>query len=273
MPPESGQNPRQAAEAHFRSGDLAACLRSLQAAVRADPADVKLRIFLAQLLMVEGDWERGLDQLEVIRGMDAGSLPMAQAYGTAIQCERVRAEVFAGRRGPLIFGEPEPWIAMLLQSLALLGEGRVSQAEALRAQAFESAPSRSGSLNGTRFEWVADADPRIGPVFEVLLNGAYYWVPMHRVDRITVEPPSDARDLVWLPAEFRWVNGGDALGMIPVRYPGSESADDPAVRLARKTEWREVGTETFAGLGQRLLTTDNAELGLLELRELRFDEA
>jgi type VI secretion system protein ImpE len=104
----------------------------------------------------------------------------------------------------------------------------------------------------------------------VLLSGAYYWVPIHRIASITIEPPGDARDLVWLPAEFRWTNGGEALGMIPSRYPGSERAEDPAVRLARRTEWQQVGPETYVGLGQRVLTTDTAELGLLELRELRL---
>jgi type VI secretion system protein ImpE len=60
------------------------------------------------------------------------------------------------------------------------------------------------------------------------------------------------------------------MGLIPVRYPGSEQSDDPAIRLARKTEWREAGPEAFVGLGQRILTTDGPEIGLLELRELRL---
>jgi len=273
MPSEPGLNPRQSAEEQFRRGDLPACLLALQAAVRKDPADAKLRIFLAQVLMVQGDWERAINQLEVIRGMDASALPMVHAYETAIQCERVRAEVFAGTRGPLLFGEPEPWIAQLMQSLTLLGAGRVDQAATVRAQALDEAPARGGTMNGAAFEWVADADSRLGPMLEVLLNGAYYWVPMHRIARITIEAPSDARDLVWLPAQFLWSNGGEAMGMIPARYPGSESAEDPAIRLARKTEWRDLGTDTYLGLGQRLLTTDNAELGLLELRELSFEAA
>jgi type VI secretion system protein ImpE len=259
---------RQAAEERFRAGDLAGCLEGLQGAVRKSPADAKLRIFLAQVLMVTGDWDRALNQLKVIGEVDASALPMVHAYSTAIQCERLREDVFAGTRGPLLFGEPEPWIAMLMQSLTMLGQRQTSQAAELRAQALEQAPAASGTLNGTAFEWIADADSRLGPILEVLLSGAYYWVPMHRIASVTIEPPGDARDLVWLPAEFRWTNGGEALGMIPSRYPGSERAEDPALRLGRRTEW--IGPETYLGLGQRVLTTDTAELGLLELRELRF---
>ena len=89
------------------------------------------------------------------------------------------------------------------------------------------------------------------PILEVLLNGAYYWVPFERISSVTVEPPGDARDLVWLPAEFRWSNGGEAMGLIPVRYPGSESSEDPAIRLARKTAWQAAGPDAFTGVAAR----------------------
>ncbi len=271
MPPEP--SPRQAAEERFRVGDLAGCLKDLQAVVKKDPADVKLRIFLAQLLMLRGDWDRAVNQLKVVGEVDASALPMAHAYSMAIGCERVRANVFAGTRGPLLFGEPEPWIAQLMQSLTLLGQGNLQQAAELRAQAFDAAPATAGTLNGEPFEWIADADSRLGPVLEVMLNGAYYWVPLHRVTRVTIEPPSDARDLVWVPAQFQWANGGEAMGLVPVRYPGSEASDDASILLARKTEWREVGPDAYCGLGQRVLTTDGPEIGLLELRELQLKAA
>jgi type VI secretion system protein ImpE len=268
MPPDPSQ--QQAAEERFRVGDLDGCLKELQAAVRQKPADAKLRVFLAQLLMVQGDWDRAVNQLKVIGEIDASALPMVHAYGAAIQCERLREGVFAGTRGPLLFGDPEPWIAQLMQSLALLGQGSEQGAADLRAQAFAAAPATAGTLNGTPFEWIADADSRLGPILEVLLNGAYYWVPLHRITSVTIEPPADARDLVWLPAQFQWSNGGEAMGLIPVRYPGSEKSDDAAIRLARKTEWRDAGADAYFGLGQRILTTDGPEAGLLELRELRL---
>jgi type VI secretion system protein ImpE len=85
--------PVSAAEEKLRAGDLPACLLELQAAVRRDPADPKARIFLAQLLMVLGDWDRALTQLNVIADMDAGAIPMTRAYAAAIQCERLRASI------------------------------------------------------------------------------------------------------------------------------------------------------------------------------------
>lgn len=259
------------AEDNFRAGRLTAALEELQTEVRQKPADAKLRIFLAQLLMTVGQWDRAVTQLKVIGDMDASALPMARAYRAAIDCELLRAAVFAGKRSPLLFGDPEPWIAGMLKALVLDGEGQAAAAAALRAESLEAAPASPGKLNNEPFEWLADADSRIGPMFEVLLNGAYYWVPAHRVTRISIEAPADARDLIWAPAQFIWSNEGEAVGFIPTRYAGSEASSDDLIRMSRKTEWRELAESSFAGLGQRLLTTDAAEYPLLDVRDIVFD--
>jgi len=261
------------AAALFAAGDLPGCLAQLQDEVRRQPADGKLRIFLAQLAMVSGNWERALNQLAVAAELDAGALPMLHAYRAAIQCERFRTEVFQGTRSPLVFGEPLAWIAGLLQALNLQAAGRAEQAAALRTAALQAAQPMAGTLNGASFEWVADADSRLGPLLEVLLNGAYYWVPFERIQQVVIEPPADARDLVWVPAQFIWANGGESMGLIPVRYPGSELSADDTIRLARKTEWVSLGSGQYAGLGQRVLTSDTDEVGLLEIRELTLRAA
>jgi len=262
-----------AAEAAFRAGDPLGALSALQLEVRQRPQEAKLRLFLSQLLMVLGQWERAQNQLRVVAELDAGALPMARTYDTAIQCERLRAEIFAGRRSPLIFGEPDPWLALLIQALALRQPEQAAQAATLRAQAFEQAAAASGSINGARFEWLADADSRLGPVLEVLLNGAYYWVPMTRIAQVHIEAPSDIRDLVWLPASFQWSNGGEAMGLIPTRYPGTERAGEPQLLLARRTQWSALGDDQYSGLGQRLLASEAEEYGLLDVRAILFEAA
>jgi type VI secretion system protein ImpE len=99
------------AQQFIRDGDLAAALAALQDAVRNNAADTKLRIFLFQLLAVMGQWPRALPQLNLAGELDASALPMVQTYRAAIQCEALRADIFAGKRAPLIFGEPQPWQA------------------------------------------------------------------------------------------------------------------------------------------------------------------
>ena len=257
-----------AAELSLKNGDVAAALAQLQEQIRNKPADAALRIFLFQLLCVRGEWERALNQLKVASGIDASALPMAQMYGEAVRCEAIRKDVFDGKKAPMVFGEPDQWLALLIESLLVAGRGDVTKSAELRAQAFEAADTSSGAINGQPFEWVADADSRLGPVLEAVINGRYYWVPFARLAEVKLEEPEDLRDLVWMPAHLQFENGGEMLALIPTRYPGSESSDDGLIALARKTVWQEVAPDTHHGLGQRIIATDMGDVPLLELRTL-----
>lgn len=259
------------AEQSLREGRVRDALAELQAQVRKEPANVKYRIFLFQLLAVLGQWERALSQLNVLGEMDAALLPMTQTYREAIRCELLRADVFAGRRSPLVFGDPEPWVALLLEALRLSAGGHPTLAGAARDQAFEAAKAASGAIDGQPFDWIADADPRLGPMLEAIVNGRYYWIPFQRIRIISLEQPADLRDYIWMPAQLTWTNGGETVGLIPSRYPGSPASADPLVQLGRKTEWLEGEAGTWLGLGQRMLATDQGEYSLLDIRRIELD--
>lgn len=252
------------------AGDPAQALAALQAQVREKPGDAKLRVFLFQLLSVLGQWERAMAQLEVCGELDHGTLAMVQTYREAIKCEAVRGAVFAGKTTPVIFGKPSEWIALLVQALSHDAQGHPEQAQQLRAQAFEQAPTTAGSLNGEAFDWIADADSRLGPVLEVVLNGRYTWVPFDSLSAVTVEAPEDLRDMVWAPAHLTFSNGGDSVALVPTCYPGTREQPDGKLKLARATEWLPAGTDQYVGLGQRILSTSSAEMGLLEAREIKL---
>lgn len=256
------------AEQSLREGRIEEALAQLQDQVRKDPARPDLRVFLFQLLAVTGQWDRALNQLDVAGEMDASALAMVQTYRTVVPCEALRRSVFAGERSPLFLGEPEEWMALLIQALGLGAAGKHAEAASVRERAFELAPTTGGRIGETAFSWIADADPRLGPMLEVFLQGKYYWVPFHRIQRIAIDEPSDLRDVVWTPAYFTWSNGGSGVGFVPTRYPGTESHSDGGLRLARRTEWTEVGSGVFHGVGQRMLATDAGELPLLEIREI-----
>ena len=242
----------------------------LQEAVRKNAADPRLRVFLFQILSVMGQWKRALNQLDVLAGMGSDHMMLARIFQPVVQCEVFRGEIFAGKRTPIVFGEPAPWMGWLVQANELLAQGKFGAARELRDKAFEEAPASAGKLNGKPFEWIADADIRLGPMLEAVVEGRYYWIPFCRIKLIHFEPPTDLRDLVWVPAQFIWVNGGEAAGHIPTRYPTTESAGDDLLRLARKTEWIEREEGFSMGLGQRILTTDSEEYPLLECRTVEF---
>jgi type VI secretion system protein ImpE len=262
----------EAAERTLRDGDPHAALARLQEDVRARPSDAKLRVFLFQLLCVVGQWDRALNQLKVASELDALALPMAQMYGDAVRCEAIRDEVFDGKRSPMVLGEPEQWLALLIESRLLAGRGENAHSEELRLRAFDEAPPSSGNIDGRPFEWLADADSRLGPVMEAVINGRYYWVPFSRVREVKTEAPEDLRDLVWMPAHLQFQNGGESLALIPTRYPGSQAADDGFLALARKTSWEPIADEAYRGLGQRIIATDAGETPFLEIRALSISQ-
>ncbi|MEM6939709.1 MAG: type VI secretion system accessory protein TagJ [Pseudomonadota bacterium] len=260
-------------EDHLKSGDLAGTLTALSDKVRSNPADAKLRIFLFQLLCVLGDWKRAITQLKLSGEMDPAALMMAQTYREGIICEVYREKVFRGEKDPMVFGEPEPWLALLIEAQKLFAQGKVAEAAALRGQAFEQAPTTSGKINGTAFDWIADADMRLGPVLEVVINGRYFWLPFSQIAKLTVEPPEDLRDSVWTAGALTLRNGGEVVVLIPTRYAGTPDKGTDAAKLARATDFIDAGEETFLGIGQRLFATDVDDYALLDLRELVLDVA
>ena len=255
----------------LKANDVAGALNALQNAVRSDPSDPKLRIFLFQLLCVTGEWKRAITQLKLCAEMDPIAIPMAQAYREAIICEVFREKVFAGEKDPLIFGEPVEWLALLIEANRAMAAGKIDHAASLRAKAFDQVPDLGGEINGERFEWVADADMRMGPVLEIIINGRYFWMPFSAISSLKVDAPEDLRDSVWTAANMTLQNGGEFVALIPTRYVGTPETDDAAAKLSRATTWTDVGHDTYVGFGQRLLTTDQSDIALMDLRDLKMD--
>ena len=262
-----------AAELALKDGDVTRALKLLTEQVRAKPQDAKLRVFMFQLLCVLGQWDRALNQLNVSLELDGSTLPMVQTYREAIACETLRMQVFAGQKVPMLFGEPEPWIALLIEAVLREGRGEPDAARQLREQALEQAPATAGQIDGQAFTWIADGDSRLGPTLEAVINGRYYWLPWNRLSKVEIDPPQDLRDAVWMPAHFEFTNGGEVVGLIPTRYPDTELAAGDALALSRRTDWRESAPGVFIGLGQRLIVTDAAEIGLMDLRSVTLDAA
>ncbi len=276
--------PTPSAEELLAAGDPAGALKALQQRVRGNAADAKLRTFLFQLLAVLGQWPRALDQLKVCGELDAGTLAMVNTYTSALQCEAVREAVFNGTTLPHIFGPPTQWVALLVQALQIEASGDTVRGAQTRQQALDMAPGTPGLItpndkhqDPARFDWLADADSRLGPVLEVIINGRYGWLPFMHLQALTVEPVVDLRDLVWAPAHLTFTNGGDTVALLPVRYVGTPLAEGGSLAMARETQWlsltdseSEAPTQ-YRGQGQRVWATENAELGLLEIAQVAFD--
>ena len=204
----------------LRSGDLLACKAAQMERVKAAPGDAKERAFLSQIFMVEGDWDRAVKQLQMLADLQADAIDLVTDYCSALHAEKARVEVMAGRAAPAIMGEPGAWLAKLVEALRLDAAGAAAEAYAMRSEAFAEAPATPGEIDGTRFQWLSDADNRFGPVLEAVMNGEYHWIPFSAIATIKFEPPKDLRDVVWTVGIITLTNGGEWPILMPTRYPG-----------------------------------------------------
>jgi type VI secretion system protein ImpE len=145
----------------------------------------------------------------------------------------------------------------------------VDEAVELREAAFEAAPDTAGEIDGERFEWIADADPRFGPCVEAIVGGRYGLLPFAAVSTLKSEGPKDLRDIVWYPVEILLKTGASIAALLPARYPGV--ATDPAEQMARATDWHDSPAGQI-GSGQRLwATSGGGDRGLLSVRSIVMD--
>ena len=169
----------------------------------------------------------------------------------------------------MVFGEPDQWLALLIESLLRRGPRRAARSEELRA-----ARVRGGAGVGRRHRRPAvrvDRRRRFAPRpgarsdhQRPLLLGAV----RAPAARSTLEAPEDLRDLVWMPAHLQFENGGESVGADPDALSGLGVVRPTAlIALARKTDWEELAADAHRGLGQRILATDAGEAPLLEVRD------
>ncbi len=251
----------------FKQGNLAAARELLQNKIRANASDLRLRVSLLQLLCVLGEWDRAKAQLEVVESLSPDDRSWINLLGPALMGETLRREVFAGRTTPLVLGEPSPWIAKLIQALRPADPAAQAQ---LRNDAFEAAPANPVKVNGEELPWLADADSRLGPVLEAIMEGKYYWIPFDRLSRLSVAAPSDMRHLVWIPAQATWATGGESAVLIPTRYVGTEYSKTADLMQSRRTTWEELSPDHYRGLGQRMLTAGDRDFPLLDVRLIEW---
>jgi type VI secretion system protein ImpE len=222
----------------FRAGRMAEAIDALGAELREDPTDPQRRIFLFELLCFAGNYARAEKQLDVLAQRGADAAMGTLLYRSALHAEQIRQEMFAGGTFP-IGASPRPV---------------------------------SGTLNGTPFHSLTDADPRIGARLEIFAAGQYTWLPFEQIASIRMNPPRRLRDLLWAPAAVR--TGADYQGvelgevLVPVLSPLSFGHDSDEVRLGRMTEWTDLGDGRQAPVGQKLLLVDDQEFPILEVREL-----
>ena len=201
-------------------------------------------MFLFQLLCVRGQWERALDQLKVAgRARRAARWPWRRSTARRCAARRSAREVFAGKRSPMVFGEPEQWVALLIEAL-LVAAAAASRREAaeLRRGLRGGAGTSPGTIDGQPFDWIADADSRLGPVLEAMIDGRYYWVPFERLRAVEIEAPGTCATWSGCPPTCSSPTAARSSALIPDALPrlggGGRRADRAGAQDRVGRRWR-----------------------------------
>jgi protein involved in temperature-dependent protein secretion len=259
----------QDADQLVKSGDLDGARAALVEVVRTNPGDASARMFLFQLLALGGEWDKARTQLQTLAQLAPEAQMLSVVYGQAIEAERERADVFAGRAMARQHVASD-WLGMLIEAIHHFANGRDDEGVAARDAAFDAAPDSAGTLDGQAFDWIADGDGRFGPCFELIIGNRYGLQAFDQVDRIESTGPKDLRDLLWYPVQIAFRNGTSIAALLPARYPHGGTDWTAGQRLGRSTDWADAPWGP-AGQGQHVWTlSDGEERGLLSLRELRF---
>ena len=257
----------------FDSGDLHGAIDQLTQDVKANPRELRSRIFLFELLCFAAEFDRAGRQLDAIAQM-SGNVQVemgVQVYRNVLQAETARRAFFEGKSlQPKFLSEPPPYAGLHLQAIGKLRENQVQDFENLLDESSDLREPLKGQVDGSPFNDLRDGDDLIGPFLEVLFHTDYVWLPFEQIKQIQIQSPRTLRDLIWTPAKVELRNQPLGDVYLPAQYHGSAEHPDDRVKLGRMTDWKKVGEGTYLGVGQRMLLVDETEQALLQIRNIEF---
>lgn len=259
------------AKEQFDAGNLNGAIEAAIQAVKAKPTDFQARTFLFELSLFSGDWDRATRQLDAIGQMEVDAVVGAQIYKKAIEAERKRARYFSESLKPEFISDAPDYVYGLLTANNRLREGNAAEAREILDQVEEERPAISCRVGGEQKQDLRDYNDLTMCILEAFVNDSYLWIPLEQIVKIEFEPRKSLRDLFWRQAKIETLNGTNGEFLVPVLYADSWKSTSDQVRLGRFTDWRDLGSELYAGEGQKLFFIDGEAKGILEFDRLEFD--
>ena len=264
----------QEASELLKANKVDEAVESLIQAVKQSPADAGVRMQLAELLCLAGDWQRADQQLETATTQAPQAAVRASQIRQTIRAATARDECLKQGRPPELLGEADDLIGAQLKLVMALREGDWSAAAGHAADAEALAARRPVSQAGADAVDARDQDDAWSAVLEVLTStGKYYWVPMSRLESLSVYPPATPTELIWAMADISVHEGPEGRVFLPAIYPTyGDEEQDAAVKLGRSTDWQEKTDGLTLGSGLRMWWLGEEEKTVFELNDLEFAE-
>ncbi len=251
-------------------GRLADAVAQATARVRTAPSDHAARTLLAELLCLQGEFNRAEAQLAVVAQQTVDRPVAIARLRHLIRAAAAREAWFAEGAVPSLAEAPTPLQRLAIELAVATREGDASRAASLLEQAEAARPKIAGVADGVAFDDWRDADDRCAWFLDILTqDGGYLWIDPATVAGLRFTPATRPVDLLWREARMALRDGRVAEIVVPAQYPGAGGAGD-VYRLAQQTDWRDLPGGAAAGVGQRLWLLGEEGRGLLDLAEVTF---
>lgn len=252
----------------LEASHLSAAITEITQQVKSHPSDSRLRTFLFETLCFAGEYDRAERQLDVIGHQNESAGIGVEVYRQLIKAEQARERLFKSGVRPTFLTKPPVYTDLHLEAMDRLREGHGAEACDVLERAGAQLGPLKGCFNGQPFTSFRDSDDIVGPILECFVSGAYVWLPLEQIRKLTIGQPKHLRDLLWIQAtvELGDLPPGDIF--LPVLYQGSQHEDNDQIKLGRMTDWRAVAEGIVVGVGQRTFLADGEEKAILEMREL-----
>lgn len=254
----------------LEAGNLKGATEAALSVVKAKPTDAQARIFLFELSIFAGDWERARRQLDVIGHQDTTAMIGSKIYEQCIIAEGKRMDFFAKGAKPEFLATPPDYVYGILAANNKVREGSTAEAREILDQVETERPAFAARVNGAQVTDFRDYNDLTSGILEVIIKDSYVWVPFEQIEKITFEAPKSQRDYFWRQATLETDNGTNGDVFIPALYNDSWRSADDAIRLGKAADWRDLGEDIYIGEGAKLFAAGADHKTIFDLDELEF---
>ncbi len=253
----------------LNAGNLAEAVAQAGARVRTAAGDHAARATLAELLCLEGSFERAEAQLAIVAQQTVDRPVAIARMRHLIRAATAREAWFLQGAVPNLLDAPTPLQRVAIDLALAMRAGEAERVAGLLEQAETIRPKLAGEADGVPFDDWRDVDDRSAWFLEVLTHdGGYMWVDPATVAGLRFTPAARPVDLLWREARMALHDGRVAEIVVPAQYVSPEPGQ--AQRLAQSTDWHEEPGGACTGSGQRLWLLGEDARGVMELGEITF---
>ncbi|BBO73290.1 hypothetical protein DSCW_07070 [Desulfosarcina widdelii] len=238
--------------------------------IKKSPADLQSRSLLFQVMLLCGEWDKALRQLEIAATQQDPSGMNVAVYQHLIQAEKERALVAAVQQRPTFFPDIPEYSDDFFQALELLKNKDVEKAAAVFDRIETALPSLQGTINGEAFTGFRDTDTTLAYFIEAIEYERYLWVPIANIRELVISEPKTLIDLIWAKGRITTWEGLTMGCFFPALYPDSFTSNENNIRLGRLTRWQSLGGNYTKAIGQHVYDVGDTDRSIFELKEVVF---